>query len=522
MNAPVNIHSQQAPGDQSLLIALLGLAILLRLVLYPGFFGSDDTTYTFHAVSWLLGNHTIPEYVGANRLGITWPVAAFIGLLGGSNFSANLWSLLCSVGEVAIVWAIGMRLGGRRMAFIAALILLLTPLHISFSGRMAADSPVSFFMTLAVAGVLLGHNSKYWGTIVSGLAAGFVFWIKPPLVIFSIMLFALMLAERRPFRHYLVWCIAAAIPVLMNFAAMWIYAGDPLYILKVMSKRLGVIVTVGDEDKRPHAYLQWLLIDIRFTWLIGWLALAGLYFGLKNAAYKLQAGKLLIWSAGLLIIFSLWPASISPIKLIFKQSNYMTIFLAPLALAASLCLVRLSNRQQSIAIAIYAVGGLILATLLQADVQSFTANARSTPQFVREHTEATFYLGKAGRMAVQFDQSLSAKSLNDLNDERVRILADAALAKSGFTAYAIIDPISGAHRNDPTDILAWENAHCWTKVGELTPTPLSWPAKMARDIVITLLDSMPISSLKSRSSTFMAMPAAIIYQFNSECDLGKQ
>ena len=143
MNVSVNNNSQHSLGDKSLLIVVLLLAFLLRLALYPGFFGSDDTTYVFHAVSWLLGDHTIPEYVGANRLGITWPVAAFIGLLGGSNFSANLWSLLCSLGEIAIVWAIGMRFGGRRMAFLAALILLLTPLHISFSGRMAADSPLS-------------------------------------------------------------------------------------------------------------------------------------------------------------------------------------------------------------------------------------------------------------------------------------------------------------------------------------------------------------------------------------------
>ena len=44
------------------------------------------------------------------------------------------------------------------------------------------------------------------------------------------------------------------------------------------------------------------------------------------------AAFVLVWSAGLLLAFSIIPVSFSPVHFVMKQTNYMTIFLAPLAI----------------------------------------------------------------------------------------------------------------------------------------------------------------------------------------------
>jgi hypothetical protein len=47
------------------------------------------------------------------------------------------------------------------------------------------------------------------------------------------------------------------------------------------------------------------------------------------------------WAAGLLLIFSLLPVSVSPLELIRKEANYIEIFVIPLALLAGWFLAQL-------------------------------------------------------------------------------------------------------------------------------------------------------------------------------------
>lgn len=508
--------------EATLLVILLG-ALWLRLVFYAGFFGSDDTTYVERAVAWSLGDHSIPEYIGANRLGITLPVAGLIALLGCHEFTANLWSLLCSLGELALVWHIGMRFGGRRLATLSTLLLALTPLHIHYAGRMMADSPLCFFMTLSAASILAGRNDDWRGTAVSGLAAGGVFWIKPPVAIFSLVILALMIFERRSLRHYLIWGCAAATIVLGNLVMMWLYAGDPLFILKAMSKRLAVIVSVGNEDKRPYTYLLWLLADLRFTWLLGWLSVFGVFFGLRDVQMRAATARFFIWSGGLVLVFSLWPASVFPLKLIFKQSNYMTMFLAPLALAGGVFLNRLASRYRIAVMLVFGAGGLFLAALLQADIQSFTANARVLPNLVKHHPDTTFYLGSTGGAAVDFDRALTAANLGDLRPANVKALAEGSKARRGEPAIAVFDPVSGPHRRDPAGTDGWPNATCWLPYDEhLSSAPLSWPGDLAVRVVRLSLRAIPNATLNSYADHFMASMPMVILRLDPGCEAASE
>lgn len=501
------------------LVAVLALAWALRLWLYTGFFGSDEVTYTARAAGWLLGDRGIPEYVGANRLGITWPVAGLMAVLGRNEFSANLWSLICSLGEIGLVWAVGLRLGGRSLAVAASLLLALTPLHIHLAGRMMADAPVALFVTLSAAALLLSSREGATGAFFSGLAVGLVYWVKPPVAICAIVPLLLLVVDRRPLVHFVVWGAALLAVVGLHFATMAYYTGDALFMLRVLRKGMGLLDTVSGLDERAHAYLVWWLADMRFTWLLGWFSLVGAIVALGSKDQRSVALRITLWWCGLLALFSLWPASFQPLRLIFKQPNYMALFLAPAALAGALLLVRLSSSVRAGALVVYTAGSIGLGALLQADIQTFSANARATAALAARQNEGTYYLGVTGRMAVELDAALRAPDLERLAIPHVKSLADAGTAKAA-PAIAVLDPIAGPHRGDPTQIAAWPNASCWDAVGSLPPQPLAAPARMAVLAVREVLSALPHDGLNAKAAHFMATPPAQVYRLKPGCRAG--
>src|SRR5204863_6272166 len=86
------------------LFATIVLAIAARLLFFTGFFGSDEVTYTKVALNIANGVWRVSDYIGSLRYGANLPSAFFLSVLGPSEFSANLWPLLCSVGEVVLVF----------------------------------------------------------------------------------------------------------------------------------------------------------------------------------------------------------------------------------------------------------------------------------------------------------------------------------------------------------------------------------------------------------------------------------
>ena len=278
------------PVDWLNLAIILALAIAIRVLLYTGFFGSDEVTYIETAANIASGDWRASTYIGATRYGMNLPVALFIYLFGLSQFSANLWPFLCSVGEVALVYFIARWLWSSRTAVISAGLLSLLPLHVMFAGRMMADPPLAFFLTLSVALLLRAvHSKTSWVLFfAAGLAWGGVFWVKESVAILYVPVFLILSFYLNRLDGRWIWLFAGmAIAVLANCALMYFVAGNPLHLVTVMKGGLASYAGLVAKTS-PWYYLRYLFLDIRHTFLLGFLVVGGIIFYVRS---HLRDGK---------------------------------------------------------------------------------------------------------------------------------------------------------------------------------------------------------------------------------------
>lgn len=427
---------------------LLAFALLLRLAFFNGAFGSDDVVYFWRSVDVARGEWTSANYNGALRYGFNIPAGALMALFGATPFVANLWPLACSLAEVALVYVVAAELWGRRAAICAALLLAAMPLHVAVATRLHADPVVSFFLSLGFALFLFALRRRsralYFGC---GLALGMVFWVKELAAVTLFAFFVFPLAGRavppleRRWEPPWGWVVAgAALMLALNLALMRVVTGDALHLFKVV---LGAVsrnfIHGGQDEDAAGYYLRYLFLDLRHTWIAALLACGGvavLWRRRRADGERPSAGWYAVaWLLALLAVLSLFPVSLRPLRLVMKQSNYLTLFLAPIALLAGYFIAVLPRRAAAALLAVGVAGGVLLGALQQADYRVFTANSKAAAAFARAHAPAvvvgstnnsglSVYGGMAGRIPSFAD-----------------VLAKPALgATAGAGLYAVLDP----------------------------------------------------------------------------------
>lgn len=475
------------PADWPLLASVLVVAVALRALFYTGFFGSDEVTYIMAANNIATGDWHASDYIGATRYGMNLPVALAIHLFGLSEASANLWPFLCSVAEVGIIFAVARWLWGPRAAVASAGLLALLPLHVHFAGRMMADPPLAFFLSLSVALLLrAAHSPAPWMALAAGLAWGGVFWVKESVALLYGPIFLLLSYYLFPFNGRWLWLFSgmglafAANCVLMNYVA-----GNPMHIFTVME---GAVVKIRGMqlNTQPWFYLRYLFADIRHTFLLGHLAAAAVilhgwhFWRAKQVSQGTQF--VVLWVILLLGMFSLAVVSVSPIQLVMKQTNYMLIFAGPLALLAGWFLSSLPKRILAPVAALVASGSVCLAALEQQAVTVFTANSKSAYTYLRGHP-TVYLLGTTNNeRAVLFYTLMDGRkdlhgrflSFGDMaGAANSSALAQWSIRAADKRVFAVLDlqnmdwgskPGAIRHR---ADVPA-----CWIPVGTLTPATL--------------------------------------------------
>jgi 4-amino-4-deoxy-L-arabinose transferase-like glycosyltransferase len=482
--------------DWMALLSILAAGTLLRCFLYAGYFGSDEVTYVEIAANMAAGDWRAPSYIGATRYGMNLPVALSIYLFGLSEASANLWPLICSIGEVALVYAMARCFWNTRAAVISAGLLALLPLHVHFAGRIMADPPLAFFLTLSVALMLLAVRSRSAFTyVLAGLAWGGVYWVKESVAILYLPVFLFLTLYRCRLAGPWVWVLAgAAAGVLSNCVFMFFLADDPLHLFKVMGKTIGGFSDMVVRTS-PWYYFHYLFIDIRHTLFIGVLALAGCFkFGwtaLRRKHADDNTQFVVVWALLMVGMFSFAILSFDPVKFLLKQTNYMLIFMGPLALIGGWYLASLSNRILAPVSALIVVGSVTLAALEQQSIAVFTANSRAAYVYLRDHPSTFLIASTNNERAINF-----YSMIDEAPEMRDRIMP---LSNLGHPANSDTQLTHRAEGKDIVALLDLQNVHwgtkpspirslggvppCWQPMGIIEPAPLGLGQWIAESLI---------------------------------------
>lgn len=388
MVSALSSNGHGEPG-RLILFGLLVTAAALRLVFFNGALGSDDLVYLNRSVQISEGVWSSAGYNGALRYGFNMPAGFFLNLFGINIFAANLWPLLCSLAEISAVYFFSHTIGGRQVALCSTLTLVFMPLHVASATRIHADPVVACFLTLSFVTFHFAEQQRScWLYFFVGIAMGLVFWTKELAVITLLAFLFYPLIRRKIEVRWLCIACGGLVMLLAHFVLMRVIAGDPLHALKVVLAQMQNSFISGADFAEDGAwyYFKYLFFDIRHVGLAGVLAACSVVaFVFNYRGLRTHTLYLIFWLLALVSVLSFTPVSLSPIKLVMKQSNYLTLFLAPLALVAGYLIATLPTKIKLVVLFFTLTGGLFLAGLEQQAYRIFTSNSKAAFKFSVQH-----------------------------------------------------------------------------------------------------------------------------------------
>jgi hypothetical protein len=254
-----------------------------------------------------------------------------------------------------------------------------------------------------------------------------------------------------------------------HLVLMWAIAGDPFHGFKVYFLQIGRDFIGGSKESDAFYYFRYLLFDLRYVQIVPYLSLAGLYLLLFRPSgadrARVASGRFVaIWLLGLIAVFSFTPISLSPVQLITKQSNYLNLFFAPMAIAAGVFIAALAGRWAITLVGIGAIGGILLAGLVQQDRRAFVANSMALSAYANSQPGETIF-ASVNNANVHGFLSL----LGEATQGQVRTLAELKPDPSarGATVTVARDPVT---HDWGGDAIALPRAPvCWTPIRVLDP-----------------------------------------------------
>lgn len=393
-----------AQRHRDALVLALG-ALFVRIAFFSGCWTWDQFAYAADAYRLLVPAPTMPlmpdGWAGwteaSTRWGIQLPAAAAFAVFGVGDASAALYPMLCSIGNVVVVYALAREAAGPSAGRIAAAIQCVFPLDVAYATQLMTDVPISFWLSLACLLLLRsGRLPASRRAAILSIAAGACFAMAYGLKFVALLTapaFALLaVAGARPASRLLAFGAGAAAVASLEAAVSFVLTGDALYRLRVILQE-GAFQAAdfqaghfGSLYTSLWAYPEWLLLTPR------WVGPTFMVFGVAllvrlPSLSRLPRGMwwLLLWSLVVAVTFSVYPISSSPYVPLNKQSNYMLLFTAP-AIAAGGALVASFARGPRLLLLAVLLGGGALFSLVEAEHnRSATDNARSLLSFWKEH-----------------------------------------------------------------------------------------------------------------------------------------
>ncbi|MEN9704447.1 MAG: hypothetical protein RLZZ393_326 [Pseudomonadota bacterium] len=293
-----------------------------------------------------------------------WATAVAYRLFGVEGWVSRLWNLLLGIGGLVLVHATGRKLWGSRAGDAAALVLLATPLYMMVGQLNLLDMGLTFFLTAALCGFLLGQRegvetgeSRRW-MLVCWVAIGLGF-LQKGLVAGAVPVLALV-AYSLVQRDAGIWRrlrLGTGLLVLALLCLPWLLAlglRDGRYAwFFLIHEHFTRFLTTEHHRQEPWWYfiavlgvgcLPWTFLMLRGAWR----SVAARATGRFDPAVALS-----VWAAVVVLFFSLSGSKLAP---------YIMPVTPPLALLAGRELAR-GPSVRAIA-ALLGLAGLLAALLL--------------------------------------------------------------------------------------------------------------------------------------------------------------
>lgn len=378
--------STRVKADWIFAAVILLFATAIRIAFFSRGLGTDEVVYIAQAYRLVDGQLPHATYLGAIRYGINAFQALSIRLFGNGEAGAAGLFFACSLAGILLTYLFANYFWGRSPAIWSALALAVLPLDVTLAGSLNPDPYLALFISASLIVFYFAEkedrSSLYF---LAGLLAEWVFWIKEEVIVFGLLFVFLAISERRWRQGWLWFLLGGGLWAVADLALFYIFYGDPLYHYRVVHDGVGYLLSTNSfGETAPWAYLCYLFVRVSHTGLLGWLAVAGSVLMLHRQT--VPGGPFVLgWALGLLIIFSLTPASFSPLTFIRKQANYMEIFAMPFALLAGWFL---AQQRRGIALLLggaVLVSGVFLSALEEQVVRVVTVNGRAAAEFAEAH-----------------------------------------------------------------------------------------------------------------------------------------
>lgn len=300
-------HSKPMRYYLAILIVLASCILFYRLGNAP-LQSWDEAIYAQSAKEMLQsGDYLTPHWNGERFLQkpplAIWTTAALFRIFGVNETSARATSALAGIGCVLLVFLIGRLFLSDRLAFLAGVVLLVTP-HFNFYARQGGmDVPLAFFILLSLFAFLKSQSDSTIWLLLAGTAAGLAVLTKGVAAapLFIAMLIAVALNRRllRSWRFWIALGLCCAVAGSWHVAMMVLYGQDFLreYVGQQMINRTTAVIDAGPQP-------------ISFFGVILFYGLLPLTFLLPFAVYRVYRHRgfplvLLAFAATMLALYSL-------------------------------------------------------------------------------------------------------------------------------------------------------------------------------------------------------------------------
>ncbi len=368
------MHSKRREYIFLFLILFLGFS--LSMLFFKGMSNyGDDASYTGLVPGILSWHYTMNADIFSLRPVLLFPLALSVWIFGYTDLGAGASSLAFYLGTIVLIYLLGRKIYDGKAGLIAALIFAIFPLSIHQGTAPEPVMSLGFFVTLSVLFFIYGRYSHertyYW---LSGVATFLAALVNPLGYVYVIFFLIYMVATaikdsissrkltiNYKYVYYFLGLVTAII--ILGFLNIKMANGMPFYEFNLTNSYYSTSYnTTGTADTiwytifQPGFYVTAMfpysltpnIINNIFNIHQLWLTDSGLfgYAGLILAIYLLlrrekKAYFILVWLVIVAAYMSLGTMSLTHYFPIYKQTQYMDMFIAPFALIFGIAFSRM-------------------------------------------------------------------------------------------------------------------------------------------------------------------------------------